>query len=185
MRLPWRQRGDVSCPQCGAAAPRDARWCGTCGAVLAPEPEQPTDGDDADDHAAGAAPRAGRLVAAGVLIAILGGLLVVQAADEPPVVPAGFMARGDGARSGVVSHAGVPQPAGVAWRVPVDVPPLLTSGADVLGTTAAADGRELVVVHDPAADGQRVTSHDAATGEVVATTMLPPGVGDAGGPGHG
>ena len=63
----------------------------------------------------------------------------------------------------------------MAWRQTVELPPLLTPGADVLGTTTTADGRELVVVHDPAEDGHRITSHDAATGELVATTMLPLG----------
>ena len=101
--------------------------------------------------------------------------LLVGNADTPPSEPAGFVARGDGARSGVVSTTDVPPPAGIAWRTAVDLPPLSTPGTDVLGTTTVADGREFVVVHDPSPDGQRVTSHDAVTGELVATTMLPLG----------
>jgi hypothetical protein len=110
-----------------------------------------------------------------VIALVLVGLLVGQSTTEPPVVPAGFTARGDGARTGVVSTTTVPAPTGIAWRAEVDLPPLLTPGADVLGTTTTAAGQELVVVLDPSPDGQRITTHDATTGQLQASRMLPLG----------
>lgn len=172
MRLRWGRERRLTCPQCSTPAPGDARWCGACGASL--RDEVADDPDDDGEHA-GRGGRLGRLTAAGTVLLVLGGLLVVQAAAEPPVVPAGFMGRGDGARTGIVSTVPVPAPSGVAWRTPVDLPPLLARGAQVLGTTVGSGGRELVVVHEPAESGQRITTHDAATGELVATTMLPLG----------
>lgn len=114
-------------------------------------------------------------MAAGLVALVLVGLLVGRSTTEPPVVPAGFTARGDGARTGVVSTTAVPAPDGVAWRSPVDLPALLAPGTDVLGTTTTAEGRELVVVHDPSPDGQRITAHTASDGALVSTTMLPLG----------
>ncbi len=169
----WWTRPEVDCPQCGATAPADARWCGTCGAALRPETPSPAEDDELGVQRS--EPRSGRVAAAGVLVLVLVGLLVGQATTEPPVVPAGFTSRGDGARSGVVSTTSVPAPSGVAWRSPVDLPPLLSPGTDVLGTTTAADGRELLVVLDPSPDGQRVTAHDATDGALLTTTMLPLG----------
>lgn len=109
-----------------------------------------------------------------VLLLVLAGLLVAQSTSQAPVVPAGFTSRGDGARTGIVSTATVPAPEGVAWRTEVELPPLLTPGTDVLGTTMHG-GRELLVVHDPSPEGQRITTHDAADGTVLASTMLPLG----------
>ena len=128
--------------------------------------------DDAERRPADG--RRGRLTAAFVVVLVLGGLLVAQSTSQPPVVPAGFTARGDGARTGIVSTVPVPAPVGVAWRTPVELPPLHSPGTDVLGSTTV-DDRELVVVHDPSPDGQRITVHDAADGAIVATTMLPLG----------
>lgn len=172
----WRSRPDVRCPQCEAPAPADARWCGTCGAALRQQEPAPGTDDGSDGRAAAPTPdgRSSRIAAAGVLALVLVGLLVGQAGTDPPVVPAGFTSRGDGARTGVVSTTTVPAPGGVAWRAPVDLPPLLTPGTDVIGTTTTSDGRELIVVHDPMPDGQRITAH-GDDGAVVATTMLPLG----------
>lgn len=172
----WRARREVTCPQCAAPTPAGARWCGACGASLR-TPATASDavggGQDATARDATGG-RGARLAAAGVLVALLGGLLLVRTTAPEPVVQAGHTARGDGARTGIVSTTTVPAPDGVAWRSEVDLPALVTAGADVLGTTSV-DGRELLVVLDPAVAGHRVTSHDVATGEVVATTMLPLG----------
>lgn len=165
----------MRCPTCAATAPADARWCGACGAALRPTDRAGAEEPDGEDMGGSATEgRLGRVTAAAVVIAVLGGLLVWQTTAPEPVVPAGFNSRGDGARTGVVSATTVPPPQGVAWRSPVDVPLLVSLGADVLGVTEAG-GREVVVVYDPAEDGHRVTTHDAADGEVLATTMLPLG----------
>ncbi len=166
----WRSAPEVECPQCGSSAPGDARWCGTCGAALRTEAPRPEDTTSEPREG-----RSGRLVAGAVVALVLVGLLVGQGTTEPPVVPAGFTSRGDGARTGVVSTTSVPTPSGVAWRSPVDLPPLFTPGTDVLGTTVADDGRELLAVHDPSPDGQRITVHDVTDGALVSTTMLPLG----------
>lgn len=169
----WGRR-EVACPQCGAGAPSDATWCGDCGASLR---RTAVDDDATDDGPRTAADggRTGRLVAGGTVVAVLATLLAVQVAQDPVSEPAGETSRGDAARTGVVSTVPVPPPEGVAWRRDVALPPLASLGADVLGTTTTDDGRELVTVLDPAVAGQRVTSHAADTGEVVATTMLPLG----------
>lgn len=46
---------EVRCPSCDAAAPATARWCGSCGQVLASRPTEPDDADQADKVAEAAA----------------------------------------------------------------------------------------------------------------------------------
>jgi outer membrane protein assembly factor BamB len=180
------------------APDRSARWCGACGAALrvevtapsrrstraagTPGPVEPGPVESGPD----AGPRdRGRLIAAGALVAVIGGLLVTQATEESPPVPAGFTVRGDAARTGIVSTDAVLEPAGVAWTAQVALPALVVDGTQVLGTTrvgassagqsAPVGGREVAVVLAPATDGQRIAVHDVATGALEWTTMLPLG----------
>ncbi len=180
MRLGRREQPRTRpCPECGAEAPRrSATWCGQCGAALRPTTQLAHGAvEEAPDAVADPAPRrdVGRVLAAVGIVAIMGTLLVTQAADDTSLIPAGYTARGDAARTGIVSHAEVPEPDGIAWTAQVAVPPQVVEGTQVLGSTHLTDGREVVVTFAPSEAGQRITVHGAMNGTLLWTTMLPLG----------
>lgn len=164
---------DVSCTACDRrVADGDARWCGHCGHPLAPRRRR-TRNDAAADvvlpvgpdtatptPAEGRAPlsRRSRILGGAVVLIVLGGLLAIQVSRPAPPEPHGYTARGVPARTGVASVAAVKAPTRVLWQTAIELPSVVPGGAVV---HASAD---LVYVVD--LDGQGVTAHDAATGDV-------------------
>lgn len=156
----------VSCPSCGTdASSAAARWCGSCGS--------PLQDDGARDSAE--APAAVRLdespavatdeqnvpgrqrgLAVVAVAAIIIVLLALQAGPSQGGDPTGFSARGDAARSGVVSPQELGVPATVAWRLPLE-------GDGGWNRQRAALAVEHVVLSGPGG----VSLHDRGSGDLV------------------
>ena len=186
-----------TCPECGATAVPDARFCGRCGAALVhgedeagPRPSG-TAAVPPTDHGVGSDPSRGRsrwrVVALGVVVALAVLLVLTRSSVTPP------RGSGPGDRSGVDTRVALPSQLGVRWDVPVPGSggptgagrPPARIGPDaiaVAGVVVEADG-DVVSVRPPGVVADGVWAHaagdglvlgDAATGRVTATRALPP-----------
>lgn len=157
----------VTCPSCGTDAPGGAaRWCGSCGSPLHDGHEPAPARSDAplairlDEPTPEVAeqetvPARIRGIAILGVAALVFGFLALQADPSRGGDPLGFSARGDAARSGVVSLSELPEPTEVAWRVPFE-------GGGGWHHQEAALTEDAVAISSQ--DG--VTLHDRATGAV-------------------
>lgn len=110
--------------------------------------------------------RARALTTVVVVLAVLGGLQL-RPDPEPVFDPRGFTARGDEARSGVVSLAPLEPPTQVLWEQEVPIPPIagsVTSGGDVVVETGP-DG--LLAVRDAVSGEVRWARRDTDAGPVA------------------
>lgn len=165
-------RTAVRCGTCGVDAAGSARWCGRCGTPLdSPDgggrrtdaPARPVLDEDLVDLAEPPPPPLrSRLLALGAVVAVLGGLVAVQASRQTVAEARGMTPRGDAARDGVASVAAIPPPTGEAWSSRLAFPSL------VAPTLLVLPADRVVYVVDLARTGG-VSGHDPDTGALLWT----------------
>lgn len=177
-------RTSVACPACGEETlAASARWCGACGARLDVE-RRDREREVAvalDDEPPAALERTqqppNRRIALVALVALVGALVVVQAARRPDTDPRGFTGRGDPTRSGTVSLTTIEAPAALRWDVALEpvAGPIGTLGA------LAADADTIVVrgdaglaVHDTADGALRWARADVSVDDPTRLFLGPP-----------
>lgn len=168
-------RTAVRCQACGVDAAGSARWCGHCGSPLDLPEGADLRGDAPvtpvlDDELVGPVeepppPLRSRLLALAAVVAVLGGLVAVQASRQTAVEARGMTPRGDATRDGVASLVAVQPPSGERWSSRLAFPSLVSPGLRVLpaeGVVYVADlGRTGGVSgHDPETGALRWTRRD-------------------------